>query len=152
MTGLRLGTTLLLAAAIAKPADLPPGEGREILIRDCVGCHKAEDFASYRHTKEEYRAIVSRMGARAQAPDKDLDEITAYLSQSFPKVEDSSKINVNRASAKELETRLNLTAKEAETIVGYRERHGDFRAIGDLYQIYGVDGRKIEAAKDKISF
>ena len=62
------------------------------------------------------------------------------------------KINVNHASAKELEQGLDLTAKEAEAIVRYRERHGDFRAIGDLFVIYGVDGRKIEAAKHKISF
>ncbi len=37
-------------------------------------------------------------------------------------------------------------------MVKYRERHGDFHAWGDLLIIYGVDGKKIAAAKDKISF
>jgi competence ComEA-like helix-hairpin-helix protein len=45
-----------------------------------------------------------------------------------------------------------LTAKEAEAIVDYRERHGDFHAWGDLLVIYGVDGKKIEAAKERMSF
>ena len=138
-------------AAPAPAAGLPAGAGRELLIRACTGCHKAEEFAAYRHTPSEYRLIVYRMGDAA-ASAKELDEIADYLATNFPKVEDPSKINVNHASAKELEQGLNLTTKEAEAIVRYRERHGDFRAIGDLFVIYGLDGRKIQAAKDKISF
>jgi len=143
----------MLLTSAAWAADLPNGPGRELLIRACIGCHKAEDFGTYRHTKEEYRSIVYRMGDRgAQATPKELEQIAEYLGQNFPKIEDPSKVNVNKATAKELEMRLELTAKEAEAIVAYRERHGDFRALGDLYVIYGVDGRKVQAAKDKISF
>ena len=134
-------------------ADLPEGAGKDILLRACTGCHKAEEFLSYRHTKEDYQAIVQRMGQRgARASSEELDIIADYLAKNFLKVEDPNKINVNKATAKEIETRLNLTAKEAEAIVGYRERHGDFHAWGDLLVIYGVDGKKIEAAKEKMSF
>ena len=144
---------LLLIPALAGAADLPAGPGRDLLRRACIGCHKTADFAAYRHTREEYQSIVYRMADRgAQATAKELDEIAAYLAHNFPKVEDPAKINVNKASAKELEDGLQLTAKEAEAIIAYRERHGDFRAVGDLYVIYGVDGRKIQAAKDKIAF
>lgn len=153
MRGLQTFGMVLVLAAPATAADLPAGAGREVLIRACIGCHKAEEFTVYRHTRDEYRSIVYRMGDRgAPASAKELDEIADYLATNFPKVEDPSKINVNHASAKELEQGLDLTAKEAEAIVRYRERHGDFRAIGDLFVIYGVDGRKIEAAKHKISF
>lgn len=143
----------LLAAPAALAADLPAGLGREILVRACTGCHQAESFAAYRHTREEYRSIVYRMAERGvQASSQELDQIVDYMATHFPKIEDPAKVNVNEASAKEMETRLRLTAKEAEAIVAYRERHGDFHAVGDLYVIYGVDGRKIEAAKDRISF
>ena|SRR5581483_3719856 len=149
----RIGGIVLLVTSWAAGTELPAGPGRELLIRACTGCHKAEEFAAYRHTRDEYRSIVKRMGDRgAQASAKELDQIADYLANNFLKVEDPSKVNVNRATAKELETRLELTAKEAEAIVSYREQHGDFRALGDLYVIYGVDGRKIQAAKDKISF
>jgi competence protein ComEA len=141
-----------LAAALYS-ADLPDGPGKDILLRACTNCHRAEDFPAYRHTAQEYRTIVYRMGDRgAQATTAELDTVAAYLAKNFPKVEDPSKINVNKASAKEIESGLNLTASEAEAIVKYREKHGDFRVWGDLLVIYGVDGRKIQAAKDKMSF
>jgi competence protein ComEA len=93
---------------------------------------------------------MSDRGARASTAE--LDTVAAYLFKNFPKIEDPNKINVNKASAQEIETRLALTTKEAEAIVQYRERHGEYRAWGDLLVIYGVDGKKIEAAKDRISF
>jgi len=134
-------------------ADLPEGPGKDIIQRACVGCHQADAFLEYRHTKDEYQEIVYRMSDRgARASTAELDTVAAYLFENFPKVEDPNKINVNKASAKEMETRLALTTKEAEAIVQYRERHGEYRAWGDLLVIYGVDGKKIEAAKDRISF
>lgn len=142
-----------LMAPVLHSAGLPDGPGKEIVLRACVGCHKADEFPAYRHTKQEYQTIIYRMGDRgARATTAELDIVAAYLFKNFPKVEDTAKINVNKASAQEMETGLNLTAKEAEAIVKYRETHGDFRVWGDLLVIYGVDGRKIEAAKDKMSF
>ncbi|MBV8729022.1 MAG: helix-hairpin-helix domain-containing protein [Acidobacteriia bacterium] len=136
-----------------RAADLPDGPGKDLLLRACVGCHKAEEFPAYRHTKQEYQNIVYRMGERgARATTVELDTIAAYLAANFPKVEDTSKVNVNKASAKEIETGLGFTEKEAEAIVKYRDTHGLFRVWGDLLVIYGVDGRKVDAAKDRMSF
>lgn len=136
-----------------RAADLPDGKGKELILRACVGCHKAGEIAVYRFTKDEYQTIVYRMGDRgAQASRAELDIIAAYLFANFPKVEDATKINVNKATAQEIARGLALTDEEAEAVVKYRERHGDFHAWGDLLIIYGVDGRKIAAAKDKIGF
>ncbi len=148
---LLLAAVWLASASLA--ADLPDGKGKEVLLRACVGCHKAEAFLSYQHTKEEYSSIVTRMAARgAQANTEEQSIIATYLAQNFPKVEDPNKLNINKADAKSIETGLGLTEKEAAAVVAYRERHGSFRAVGDLYIIYGVDGSKIEAQKDRISF
>ena len=134
-------------------AHLPDGQGKALIERACVGCHKAEELTVYRFTKDEYHTIVYRMGDRgAQATRAELDVIAAYMFEHFPKTEDSTKINVNKASAQEIATGLALTNEEAEAVVKYRERHGDYHAWGDLLIIYGVDGKKIAAAKDKISF
>jgi competence protein ComEA len=145
--------TTLLFVGTGSSADLPEGKGKEIILRACTGCHKADAFLEYRHTKDEYSAIVVRMGQRgAPATTEELETVAAYLAKNFLKVDDPSKLNVNKASAKEIETRLNLTPQEAEAIVSYRERHGAFRAVGDLYISYGLDGTKIEAQKEKIGF
>ena len=137
----------------AKAAELPEGKGKELILRACIGCHKAGEIAVYRFTKDEYHMIAYRMGDRgAQATRDELDIIADYLFEHFPKIEDPGKINVNKASAEEIAAGLALTNEEAGAIVKYRQRHGDFHAWGDLLIIYGVDGKKIEAAKDKISF
>ena len=148
---------LIAASAVLSPVvqaeDLPPGQGKDIILRACVGCHKAEEIAVYRFTKNEYQTIVYRMGDRgAQATRAELDVIADYLFEHFPKIEDTTKINVNKATAQEIAAGLALTQEEADAVVKYRERHGDYHAWGDLLIIYGVDGKKIAAAKDKISF
>jgi len=143
--------SLLLPWAAA--ADLPEGPGKDILLRACVGCHKAQEFAAYRHTKDEYQSIVYRMAERgARTSTEELETVAAYLAKNFPKVEDPSRVNVNKATAKQLETVLGLTAKEAQAIIEYRDSHGQFRVWQDLLVIYGVNGRKIEAAEDRMTF
>ena len=59
---------------------------------------------------------------------------------------------MNKATAKEIQSRLGLTAEEAQAIVQYRSEHGDFREWGEMLVVYGVDGRKIKAVKDLMSF
>ena len=146
----------IVASVLPAPiggAELPEGKGKAIILRACVGCHKAEELTQYRFSKDEYQVIVYRMGDRgAQATRAELDVIAAYMFEHFPKIEDPSKINVNKASAQEMAVGLGLTDDEAKRVVKYRERHGDFHAWGDLLIIYGVDGKKIAAAKDKIGF
>ena len=142
-----------LLSSRTQAADLPEGKGKELILRACVGCHKPQEIAVYRFTKDEYETIVYRMGDRgAQASKAELDIIAAYLFQNFPKIEDATKINVNKATAQQIAEGLTLTNEEAEAVVKYRERHGDYHAWGDLLIIYGVDGKKIAAAKNKISF
>ncbi|HTR38795.1 MAG TPA: helix-hairpin-helix domain-containing protein [Bryobacteraceae bacterium] len=152
-SGLWLVTALFLAAPSIQSAELPDGPGKPIMMRACIGCHKVEEFLAYRLTKDEYqKAVYSMVDRGAQATNAELDTIAAYLYKNFPKVVDTTKINVNKASAEELAKGLDLTAKEADAIVSYRDRHGNFLAWGDLLVIYGVDGKKIEAAKDRMTF
>ena len=152
----RLACLIVYACLLSVPTraeDLPDGKGKDLILRACVGCHKAEEIAVYRFTRDEYHAIVYRMADRgAQATPAELEVIADYLADHFPKIEDATKINVNRATAQMIAAGLGLTEEEAKAVVKYRERHGDFHAWGDLLIIYGVDGKKIAAAKDKISF
>ncbi len=132
---------------------MPEGAGKEIILRECTACHMPDHFTKYQHTNEEWQAIVVRMGTRVRSATKDeLETVQKYLATNYPKVEDAGKVNVNKATAKDIETRLNLTPAEAEAVVQYRQRHGDFREWGDMLVIYGVDGLKLQAVKDRMSF
>ncbi len=59
---------------------------------------------------------------------------------------------MNNAKAEEIVAVIGLTPDEANALVTYREKHGDYREWGEMLVVYGVDGRKLEAAKDKMSF
>lgn len=132
---------------------MPDGSGKQIILRECTSCHQPDHFTKYQHTNEEWQAIVIRMGQRVHSITKEeLDTVQKYLATNFPKVDDANKLNVNKATAQDIEARLGLTTEEAKAVVRYRQQHGTFREWGELLAIYGVEGRKIEAAKDRMSF
>jgi hypothetical protein len=132
---------------------MPEGSGKQVILRECTACHLPDHFVKYQHTPEEWQTIVVRMGQRVKSATKgELDSVQQYLTSNFPKTQDASRLNVNKATAKEIEARLSLTPEEATAVVEYRQRHGEFREWGELLAIYGVDGKKIQVAKDKMSF
>jgi competence ComEA-like helix-hairpin-helix protein len=145
---------LLISCAVLGFAegDLPEGAGKQVIEQHCQGCHRGTALAGYRKTREDWENVVTRMGQRTAASREELTTLADYLATNFPKVDDPNKVNINKADAKEISGRLGLTAKEADAIVSYRERRGLFHTWGDLLVIYGVDGSKIEAAQDIISF
>jgi competence protein ComEA len=149
---LSLLLTSFFAVAAFGADEMPAGAGKQIIEQHCAGCHKGAALAGYQKTREDWETIVMRMGQRTAASRDELTTLADYLAANFPKVDDPDKVNVNKATAKEISDRLGLSAKEAEAIVEYRERRGLFHTWGDLLVIYGVDGDKIEAAQGKISF
>jgi competence ComEA-like helix-hairpin-helix protein len=141
-----------LSVLSARADDFPDGAGKTIIMRSCGVCHSTDQIARQRKSQADWQATVVRMQGRGAAVTGDeVDTVVKYLSANFLKVEDASKVNINKATAKDLQT-LGFTEAEATAILEYKGRHGDFREWGDLLQIYGVDGEKCEAAKDKMAF
>jgi competence ComEA-like helix-hairpin-helix protein len=143
---------VILAASVVTAGELPEGDGKKIIQQQCAGCHPGNALAGYQKTREDWDAIVARMGQRTTATRDELTTLTDYLATNFPKVDDPTKVNMNKADAKEMSERLGLSAAEADAIIKYRDRRGNFRAWGDLLVIYGVDGTKIVSLQDKMSF
>ena len=57
-----------------------------------------------------------------------------------------------KAGPDELQKGLGLTGKEAQALVSYREKNGDFKTIEQLKKVPDIDGAKIDAKKDSITF
>jgi hypothetical protein len=151
--GPQAGAPPVAAKGGPAPRELPDGPGKPIILRECVGCHQPTAFSTYQHTPEEWTAIVTRMGGRVKsATQTELETVAKYLTASFPKVEDATRVNVNKAEARDIAERLGLTRLEADLIVEFRAKHGNFREWGDLLIIYGLNGRKVQAANDRMSF
>lgn len=146
---LGISATLFLTVANAQEK-LPQGPGRETLIRICSACHSAENVVGMAKTREEWGAVVGEMVADgAQGTDEEFNQIVDYLAAHFPK---TPKINVNKAAASDLMSGLELSAKEAEALVHYREEKGNFKSVEDVEKVPGLDAKKIEAKKDRLVF
>jgi competence ComEA-like helix-hairpin-helix protein len=64
----------------------------------------------------------------------------------------STPVNVNKASAQDLESSLGLAKAEAEAVVRYREQNGDFKTWHDVAAVPGVSAAKIEEIQKRITF
>jgi competence protein ComEA len=61
------------------------------------------------------------------------------------------KININTATADELEALPEIGAVTAARIVAYREEHGPFRAVDDLIHVQGISDRTIDGFRELVT-
>jgi competence protein ComEA len=139
-----------VAAAADKPK-LPDGPGKETMQRICSSCHGPEIVLGKRLTRDGWSQIVMNMIQRgAQGTDDEFADIVDYLTKTVSA--EAAKINVNKATSKELQTGLEISDKDADAILHYREANGDFKSIDDLKKVPGLDAAKVDAKKNRLSF
>jgi mono/diheme cytochrome c family protein len=80
-----------LLASLSAPAladdfnSLPPGPGRDVMVRVCAQCHSPEIAAQQKLDAAGWKALVDQMANNgANATDAEFDTITKYLTASFP--------------------------------------------------------------------
>ena len=141
---------LVLNGSIAF-AQWPDGPGKEITLQLCGNCHDASIIQVHRQSRDEWVATIQKMIASgAEGTEDQFTAVLAYVSKNFGPA--AARINVNQASAAELESGLGLSAKEAAAIVKYRTDKGSFKAVEDLKKVPDLDFKKIEAQKDRLVF
>jgi len=146
--------SLTVAALFANAAwaQFPDGSGKAEMTKVCSGCHELERAASMHQDRDGWRATVDQMIALgAKGTEHEFAAALDYLAKTFP-AEEIPRLNVNKASAIELESRLTLKRSEAAAIIQYREKNGPFKSIADLKKVPGIDAAKIEAKKDRLTF
>ena len=147
---LALASASWLWCADPEAEKLPPGPGKAEVTAVCVQCHSVTNIRRKRLSRDEWSDEVSDMVDRgAKATDGQMAAILDYLELNFGT---DSKIRVNTAPMVEFKAILALTADEADAIVAYRDANGEFHQLSDLLKIPGVDGKKIEAKKDRLEF
>jgi competence ComEA-like helix-hairpin-helix protein len=146
--GLRLYFVFfLLAATLTVSGQLPDGNGKDAVRKICTSCHELETVTSTLRTKIGWQRSVDDMISRgAEGSDRDMESVVEYLTTYF------GKVNVNTASAKDLETSLDFSGKEAQAIVAYRQQNGNFKDFEQLKNVPGVSGEKLQAKRSRIAF
>ncbi len=147
-----LGVLLLSCVSSAASAQLPDGPGKDVTVRVCGVCHDSTTAAAVRLTRDGWEATMSDMLARgAMATDEEFVAILDYLATNFLG-EASKPLNMNTATAIQLESVLELLRKEAAAIIAYRAKNGAFTSINDVKKVTDVPFRKIESKKDRLVF
>ena len=133
---------------------LPEGPGKAVVLKLCATeCHAAELVLGKERSEDEWEETLIKMTQfGAKGSDEEFYEVFDYLAKHFPKRAPGDKINVNTATAKILEDGLEIAAKEAEAIVGYREENGNFKSLEELKKVPGVDAAKLDLKKDRLAF
>ena len=133
-------------------AQLPDGPGKDAVVKVCGTCHEPNRAAALRLTREGWEQTVADMRWRgAKGTDEEFAAVIEYLVANFLG-EAPAKLNMNRATAVELESVVLLLRKEAARSSRIATRSGGFKSIDDIKKTPGVDIKKIEAAKDRITF
>ena len=149
---LRTVPVVLALSDLSLWAQIPDGPGRAEVEKNCKGCHELARSMSPRQDRNAWQTTINKMvAAGMQTPDADLALIMDYLAKSFP-ADDVERVNVNMASAIELESGLSLRRSQAAALVAYRTKHGSFKGLNDLKKIPELDAAKIEAKKERITF
>ncbi len=116
------------------PGTFPAAPGKQVVVRVCTGCHDVETMIGSRRTKLGWRQNVDDMisrGAEGSGED-DMDAVVAYLTAYF------GKVNVNTATAQDLEKMLELSEREAQEIV--------------LKKVPGVSAERLQSKRGLIAF
>ena len=151
---------------------LPPGAGKEIVERSCVACHSLDVVTAERGSTAHWAQVINQMvGRGADLSDPEIDTVVKYLSSHFgpagsetkaatPSTSSSGstpgsttgRIDVNTATAQEIESFLGLGQNQAEAIVEYRKKNGKFKTWQDVAAIPEETPNQIEALQDRLAF
>lgn len=152
MTFLSRTAALTLLLSVCGFAQLPEGPGKAETQRLCGTCHDVDKATSLRQDEAGWGATVLKMvdfGAKIESDE--MVAVVKYLAKAYP-ADELPSLNMNKARAIQMESRLSLLRSEAAAIIRYRKEHGDFASIEDLKKVPDIDFAKIEAKKDTLVF
>ncbi|HEY2125499.1 MAG TPA: helix-hairpin-helix domain-containing protein, partial [Chthoniobacterales bacterium] len=85
------------------------------------------------------RMIYSGAGVRPEEVNPLVGFLVRYYGES---------VEINKATAQQLQDELDMTTAEAEAVVKARTESGSFKSCADIQKIKGLDARRIDPIKD----
>lgn len=152
--GSRLASLVVAFGVAAGPlwAQMPDSPGSRETRKLCSDCQELARSLSLRQDRDGWKATINKMiSLGAQGTEQEFAAVVDYLSANYA-AEALPRVNVNRATAIELETRLSLRKSQAVAVIEYRAKHGPFKSIEDLKKVPGIDSVKIDVKKDILEF
>ena len=146
------GAILAVCLTGARAQELPEGHGREDTEKLCKQCHELARSISPRQDRAGWSTTMTKMTAFGmKSTPEQYNLVLDYLVKNYP-AEDVPKVNVNTASAIELESGLTLRRSQAAALIKYRTENGPFKTLEDLKKVPQLEPDKIDAKRDRIAF
>ncbi len=141
---------LLSAAALAAQVQLPDAPGKDETVRMCSTCHEVERATSVRLNREGWQDTIAKMvDLGAKASDEERAKVLNYLAEHF-KGEAPRPLNLNTATAVELESIVGLLRKESAAWIAHRKTSGPCKSLDDFTKVPGVPFKKIDERRDRL--
>ena len=129
---------------------LPDAPGKDETVRVCGACHEPERAAAVRLTREGWQESIAKMVALgANGSDEELAKVLDYLTEHF-KGDALRPLNLNSATAIELESIAGLLRKEAAAWIAHRTKAGPCKSLDDFKKVPGVPFKKIDDRRDRL--
>jgi competence protein ComEA len=129
---------------------LPDAPGKDETVRVCGACHEPERAAAVRLTREGWQESIAKMVALgAKGSDEELAKVLDYLTEHF-KGDALRPLNLNSATAIELESIAGLLRKEAAAWIAHRTKAGPCKSLDDFKKVPGVPFKKIDDRRDRL--
>ena len=147
-----LGTLLVAVSLGAQAPVLPEGLGHDETEKLCKQCHELARSISLRQDRNGWQTTMGKMSAFGmKATETEYAAVLDFLAKHYA-AEDVARVNVNQATAIELESGLSLKRSQAKAVVAFREKHGNFKSLDDLKKVPGLDAVMLDAKKERIIY
>ena len=129
---------------------LPDAPGKDETVRLCGTCHEPQRAAAVRLTREGWQDTIAKMVALgAKGSDEEFAKVLDYLAEHF-KGDALRALNLNSATAIELESVAGLLRKEAAAWIAHRKKAGPCTSLDDFKKVPGVPFKKIDEHRDRL--
>jgi competence protein ComEA len=140
----------MCSASAAHAQQLPDAPGKDALIKVCGTCHEPQRSASVRLTPEGWQEVMAKMvSLGAKGTEEELAQVLSYLVEHF-KGDAPRPLNMNSATAVQLESVAGLLRKEAAAWIAHRSKAGPCKSLDDFKKVPGVPFKKIDERRDRL--
>ncbi|TCN01537.1 competence protein ComEA [Paenibacillus sp. BK033] len=148
---LMASAVVLLAAAFAQPKEKAPDEW--VQLNREVGAAlqmQGEPEAGAQKAELTDKPKDSSSGMPSTPPGSVQAEVRAGEAGGDEELPSSGKLDINRATAEQLDTLKGIGPAKAQAIIADREQNGPFSSAEDLLRVKGIGSKLLAGIKDSI--
>ncbi|UQF10915.1 helix-hairpin-helix domain-containing protein [Vagococcus lutrae] len=103
------------------------------------------------HVRDQMVIYIPKVGENLAEVMLPTESSTSHHDSGHAQAENETLVNLNTATAQELQTLSGIGEKKAEAIITYRETNGAFQTIDDLKKVKGIGEKTFDSLKESIT-